>query len=137
MYGVSQHAIFADRCFATTIADNYIEEFGIHGGNAGDTWYGIACRVQSTAASLVSGNKIFRFVRPKMSAAAYTFLDVGANGEGGLVSVIGNIIRGHSGANTTGLSYTGNISVLSGSNVVDSVLVPRYVAPDVTIVQPL
>lgn len=28
LYGVQQHAVYANRCFGTTIADNYIESFG-------------------------------------------------------------------------------------------------------------
>jgi parallel beta-helix repeat protein len=32
VYGVGQHAIYAHRCWSTTIADNYIEGFGETGG---------------------------------------------------------------------------------------------------------
>jgi hypothetical protein len=40
VYGVRQHAIFANGCWATSIDENYIEDFGGSGGS--NTWYGIA-----------------------------------------------------------------------------------------------
>src|ERR1035441_2314475 len=33
LYGVKQHAIYAHRCWGTTIADNYIEGLGEGGGD--------------------------------------------------------------------------------------------------------
>ena len=36
-YGVQQHAIYANRCFATTIASNYIEGMGSEGAAGAGT----------------------------------------------------------------------------------------------------
>src|SRR5581483_11426708 len=57
IYGVPQDAIFANRCYGTTIADNYIEDFGGDGG--ANTWYGIACTVQGDVGSVIRENKVF------------------------------------------------------------------------------
>lgn len=141
VYGVGRHAIFADRCFATTIADNYVEDFGSAmgpgTGSADDTFFGISCRAQATAGSVISGNKVFRFKRPKASQSAYVFLAVAAAQPGGLINVIGNVVRGHNGTRTVGLQYSGNVSVLSSGNLVDGTQEPRSVGPDVNLATPL
>lgn len=71
LYATSEHAIFAEACFATAIHDNYVEDFGRNNtdapaGNASPTanasrYYGIGCRVQGGASTIISNNKVYRF----------------------------------------------------------------------------
>ena len=89
LYATSEHAIFAEACFATAIHDNYIEDFarnntlaphaaqtagvaadgaGGRRGRAGtparatgSRYYGIGCRVQGGATTIISNNKVYRF----------------------------------------------------------------------------
>jgi hypothetical protein len=140
LYGVQQHGIYARRCFGTTIADNYIEDFGGAGGED-NTWYGIACTVQGGAASVIDGNKVFRSNR---AAATGNFVYIGVpqvNYGTGVINVLSNIIRGANGDHDIGLSYQvgggAGLQVLSVNNHVQSAGTPRSVASKVTLVSPL
>lgn len=137
LYGVPQHAIFANACFATAIEGNYIEEFGVSGGKS-NTWYGIACTVQGGAASVIANNKVFQ-LNGEPSTGSFVYIGVQQVNYGiGELNVIGNAIRGASGKHDTGLSYElgggVGLKVLSNSNNVQSVGTPRVVGKGVTLV---
>jgi hypothetical protein len=139
VYGVPQHAIYAHRCWGTTIADNYIEGFGEAGGKD-DTWYGIACTVQGGAASVISGNKVFR-LQEKAKEGIFVYLAVPQVNYGtGMISVVGNAIRGRGGEREIGLWYAAGrgagLSVLSGNNHVQFVGMPRLVGEKATLAEP-
>lgn len=135
VYGVGNNAIYANRCFATTIQDNYIEEFGSSPGLG--TWYGIACTLQGDSASVISGNKIFMMDKP---TGKHKLVYIGipkVNYGLGQVIVIGNAIYGKGASNETGLSYEpgpgSSLSVISAANSVQSVGVPMKVGPGVKV----
>ena len=116
VYGVRQHAIFASNCFGTTIADNFIEDFGGDGSNASlakadgeTTFWGIACTVQGGAASVIRGNKVFRFGSTKHVPAKgtrYAFIGSSqVNYRMGVLNVVGNVVRGGNTSSDVGLVY--------------------------------
>ncbi len=157
VYGVGQHAIYARRCFATSISANYIEDFGGNagrqeeggGGNAGTFWGAVCDPVQGAAASIISENKVHMFRRNVSAARASgsTFNYVGvarAATQGvGVVSVVNNVIRGSDfGPGDTGLSYDAgghlgaSLQVLSSGNHVTQLgrgATPRFVGPNVSL----
>ena len=139
LYGVKQHAIYAHRCWGTTIADNYIEGFGEGGGD--DASYGIACTVQGGSASVIRDNKVFR---SGARAGAGKFIYIGVpqvNSGTGVINVVNNVIRGDGGERDIGLSYQAGqgagLSILSSGNNVQSVGTGRLVGEKVTLVNPL
>ncbi|GIF21459.1 hypothetical protein BJ973_005094 [Actinoplanes tereljensis] len=112
VYGVGSSGISADRLFATSIVDNYIEDFTVNG---------IGVTVQGDAASTLSGNKIFHF-----SGTGTTYLAIKQVNYGtGQIAVTGNTIRG---AGTgVGLSYqrgANALTVTSTGNSVTGVTTP-------------
>ena len=136
LYGVQQHALFANACFATAIDGNYIEDFGDSGGD--NTWYGIACTVQGGAASVITGNKVFMFAKEPASA---TFIYIGVpqvNYDTGEINVVDNTIRGAGTGADIGLSYELNggkgLNLLSSDNNVQSVHTDRKVGRGVKLV---
>eukprot|EP00039_Didymoeca_costata_P000114 m.44171 g.44171 ORF g.44171 m.44171 type:complete len:375 (+) comp10062_c0_seq1:147-1271(+) len=127
VYGVSKHAIYANRCFATSIMANYIEDFGAEtiNGPRNSTYYGIACNMQGSAASVISDNKIFMFEGDCNNTAnsQYMYIAVPKVFYGvGMLSVTGNVIRGNNCARDVGLSYTAlgksSLVVMSHGNLV-------------------
>jgi parallel beta helix pectate lyase-like protein len=121
VYGVGNTGIDADRLFATSISDNYIEDFNTNG---------IGVTVQGDAASTISGNRIFHF-----SGSGTTYLAVQqVNYGAGYIAVTGNTIRG---AGTgVGLSYQpgGNsLTVTSTGNLVTGVTTARSIGSGVTV----
>ncbi len=136
VYGIPQHAIYAKRCYATSIDQNYIEEFGTAGGD--NTWYGVACTVNAGAASVISGNKVFMFAKEPSSG---TFVYIGVpkvNYGTGIVNVVDNTVLGTDGASDVGLSYQVNggsgLNVLSSNNNVQAVHEARSVGAGVQLV---
>jgi hypothetical protein len=136
VYGIQQHAIFANSCWATSIDGNYIEDFGGSGGS--NTWYGIACTVGGGAASVISGNTVFMFIKEPPSG---DFVFVGVpqvNYETGVINVVGNTILGANGRRDTGLSYLLNggvgLEVLSSNNNVRDVHTARSIGAGVKLV---
>ena len=121
VYGVGNTGIDADRLFATSISDNYIEDFNTNG---------IGVTVQGDAASTINGNRIFRF-----SGSGTTYLAIKqVNYGSGQVAVTSNTIRG-AGAGT-GLSYQqgGNsLTVTSSGNSVTGVTTQRSVGTGVVL----
>jgi hypothetical protein len=139
VYGVQKHAIWARRCWGTTIENNYVEGFGESGG-ADNTWYGIACTVQGGAASVIQGNKVFR-MNAKTPSGKFIYIGVPQVNSGtGVLNVINNVIRGAGTERDTGLSYQVGrgvaLQVLSGNNNVQSVGTARVVGEKVTLVSP-
>jgi hypothetical protein len=136
LYGVQQHGIFANACFATAIDGNYIEDFGGAGGN--NTWYGIACTVQGGAASVITGNKIFML---STEATSGKFIYIGVpqvNYALGQINVVDNTIRGAGTDADIGLSYELNggkgLDLLSSGNNVQQVRVERKVGAGIKLV---
>ena len=137
VYGVRQHAIFANGCWATSIDENDIEDFGGSGGS--NTWYGIVCTVGGGAASVISGNKVFMFTREPPSGD-FVFIGVPqVNYGSGVINVVGNTILGANGRYDTGLSYLLNggtgLEVLSSNNDVRHVHTARSVGAGVKLVE--
>ncbi|MGA3091941.1 MAG: right-handed parallel beta-helix repeat-containing protein [Terriglobales bacterium] len=136
VYGIQQHAIFANSCWATSIDENYIEDFGGSGGS--NTWYGIACTVGGGAASGINGNKVFMFAKEPANGD-YVFIGVPqVNYGAGIINVVGNTILGANGRHDTGLSYLLNggtdLKVLSSNNNVQGVHTARSVGAGVKLV---
>jgi hypothetical protein len=136
LYGVKQHGIFANRCYATAIDGNYIEDFGDSG--EGQTWYGIACTVQGGAASVITGNKVF-MLQTEPSSGEFIYIAVPQVNYGtGEINIVNNTIRGAGTAADTGLLYqlSGGIglNLLSSNNNVQSVQTARTIGPGVTLV---
>src|SRR5690606_17483577 len=115
VYEVGGAGINADRLYATTISDNYVEDFAT---------YGIEVAVQGDAASTIAGNRVFQF-----SGSGTTYVAItGVNYDTGNVAVTGNVIRGN--GSGTGLSYQrgGNqLTVTSTGNLVTDVTTQRSV----------
>ncbi|WP_426753950.1 right-handed parallel beta-helix repeat-containing protein [Myxococcus sp. Y35] len=136
VYGVKEHAIYAARLFGTTIANNYIEDFGA--STTAGTWYGINATVQGDAGSVISGNKVFNFAGESNASSRYVYLGISQVNYGtGFVTVEGNLIRGVGSASSTGLSYQkdggASLSVVSTGNLVTGVTTPRAVGTGVTV----
>ena len=133
IYGVQQNAIYANRCWATSIASNYIEDFGGAGGN--DTYYGISCTLNGGAASVISENRVFMFTK-EPSSGKYVFIGVpGVNYKVGQVNVENNTILGSGSAAETGLEFELNggsgLNLLSSGNNVQSVHTARTIGPGI------
>jgi hypothetical protein len=121
LYGNGAAGMNLDRLFATSVVENYVEDF---------TTEGIRVTVQGDAASVVSGNRLFQFSR-----GGNTFLHVARVNYGtGHLAVTGNVIRG-SGAGTGMLFEAGahRLTVVSTGNDVSDVAIPRRVAPGVVL----
>jgi|SRR5579859_5626831 len=115
LYGNGAAGISASRLYASSISDNYIEDFNTSG---------ITATVQGGAASVIMGNRIFKFF-----GQGTTFLNITqANYGTGDLAVTGNVIRGT--GTGTGLSYQGGahqLTVTSTGNLVQDVTTPRSV----------
>ncbi len=120
IYGVDgDTALYANRLFGSSIADNYIEDFGT---------VGIVARVQGDAASTITSNRIFKF-----NDGGGTFLLVEGNYGNAKAVVNSNTIRGN--GEGVGLDYEqGNaqsLEVVSSGNLVTDVTTDRIVGPGV------
>ncbi|MEV0388484.1 right-handed parallel beta-helix repeat-containing protein [Nonomuraea sp. NPDC050643] len=120
VYGVGGTGINASRLFATSVSDNYVEDFDTHG---------IGVSVQGDAASTIVGNRVFQF-----SGAGTTYLAIRHVNYGtGHVSVTGNVVRGN--GSGVGLSYqrgSNQLAVVSTGNAVTGVTTPLDKGTDVT-----
>lgn len=136
LYGVQQHAIYANSCWATAIDGNYIEDFGGAGGNA--TWYGIACTVGGGATTVISANKVFMFNK-EPATGEFVYIAVPQVNYGtGVVNVVDNTVLGAGSSRDTGLSYEVNggngLEVLSSNNNVSVVHTERSLGKGVKLV---
>jgi Right handed beta helix region len=137
IYGVRQHALYANRCYGTTIADNYIEDFGRDGG-AGSTWYGIGCTVQGDVGSVIRDNKVFNS-SSQPSTGTFRFIGIPrVNYDIGVINVTGNVIRGrNAAADNTAFYYSGGsnpLRVMSTGNQVFSAGTPMTIGPNAVLV---
>lgn len=124
LYGISQNGITANRSWAASISDNYIEDFGQSSSNG--TWYGIKTTLQGGTASTISHNRIFNTTGEKNSSSEYVYLGItGVNSGVGLASVVGNTILGVGSSHSVGLLYQklngSELIVTSTGNIVHSV----------------
>jgi hypothetical protein len=135
LYGVQENAIFASRCYGTSIESNYIEDFGDAGGT---TYYGIACTLQGGVGSVIANNKVFMFATEKSG----TFIYIGipyVNSGVGILNVLDNVIVGANTSNDTGLSYLpgGWTILVQSSNNVNDVHTVRVLGTGTTVITPL
>jgi len=132
LYGVGQDAVFADRLYGTTIAANYIEDFGDQ--QSGGTWYGIAATAQGSVGSAISDNKISN-TGTRRDGARYVYLGVTQTNYGtGYLTVTGNVIVG-SRPGDTGMSFSGGphrLIVASSGKSVSAVARIRRDGPGVS-----
>ncbi|MEU1393508.1 MULTISPECIES: right-handed parallel beta-helix repeat-containing protein [unclassified Nonomuraea] len=121
VYGVGGTGINAGRLFASSVSDNYVEDFAVNG---------IGVTVQGDAASTLTGNRVFQF-----SGSGTTYLAVKQVNYGtGHVAVTGNVVRGN--GSGVGLSYQrgGNqLTVASSGNAVSGVTTQRAVGSGVNL----
>lgn len=130
-YGTGRHAINANRCYGTTIRDNYLEDFGQQ-GTSGVTYYGIRCTVQDEATSTITGNKVHQLGGTPAAGAYVSIALDGVNSGTGRVAVANNAIVGHSTTRETGLLYRLGggtaLIVTSTGNLVSAVGTARTVS---------
>ncbi|HAV65334.1 MAG TPA: hypothetical protein DCY13_23540 [Verrucomicrobiales bacterium] len=136
IYGVPNHAIWADRVFGTSISDNYIEGFG-ETTTAG-TWYGIYATAQGEIASTINGNRVFNFGGESQTGSTYRYIGIpNVNYSSGFVTVTGNAIRGAGTTRGTGLYYQKGsgtaLTVISTGNLVNNVQTQRTIGTGVTV----
>lgn len=145
IYAINDDAIRADRCFGTTISDNYVEDFG--GSSTCATNYGIRCSIQGDTASTIYGNRVFRLnPRPLPScpalpsASAKQFIHIGVpsvNYGVAQLAVTGNVIRGADPLLDIGLSFVvgggQGLNLTSSGNNVQNVVTPRVIGAGVTL----
>jgi Right handed beta helix region len=133
LYGDAQDAINASRLYATTISDNYIEDFGYR--ETSGTWYGIAATAQGGVGSTIFNNKIFNG-KGEGNGARYVYLAISQVNYGiGYLSVTGNVIVGVR-ASDVGFFYSGasdKLVVASSGNAVSQVGRATSVAATVTL----
>lgn len=90
LYGNGGDGIDAERLYATTISDNYIEDFGATARSG--TWYGIAGSAQGALGSVIAANKVFNDTG-EQPGVSYTYIAITAVNYGtGHLSVFGNVI---------------------------------------------
>jgi Right handed beta helix region len=126
LYQVGQNAIQANRMYGTTIADNYIEDFGDQ--QTSGTWYGIVGTEQGSVGSTIDDNKITNdSTRP--DGASYIYLGITqANYGTGYLSVTGNVIVGTR-PGDIGVYFSGGGSrlvVTSSGNLISGRAVRKY-----------
>jgi hypothetical protein len=124
VYGSTTSGISADRLFGSSISDNYVEDFGSTGN-------GIGVTVQADAASVISGNRIFKFNGGSGTYLAVKQVNYATTG---LLSVTNNTVRGN--GSGTGLSYQAGsnyLVVASTGNAVTGVTTARVVGSRVTV----
>ena len=133
LYNDAQGAIDALRLYGTTIAGNYIEDFG--SGQRSGTWYGIVGTAQDGNGSTIVGNKIFND-QGETAGARYVYLAITqANSGTGHVAVTGNVIMGDR-AGDVGLLFAGGpakLSVTASGNEITGVGRPRVVLPGASV----
>lgn len=131
LYGDAQDGIYANRMWATTVSDNYIEDFG--DGQSSGSWYGILGTNQCGIGSAMDGNKIFNDGGEKITSVSYVYLAVSQNSSGcsGLLTVTGNVIYDQTAKSTaTGMDFSGNgsagsLTIGSAGNIIRGVATGR------------
>lgn len=121
LYDDGQNGITAYRLFGTTIASNYIEDFG--DGKRSGTWYGIVATAQDGSGSTILGNKISNDPGESVGPS-YVYVGVTQTNSGvGHLSVTGNVILGDR-RSDVGISLSGGqnkLDVAASGNQVSGV----------------
>jgi len=121
LYNNGQDGITAYRLFGTTIASNYVEDFG--DGKRSGTWYGIIATAQDGPGSTILGNKVFNDLG-ESAGPSYVYIGVAqANAGTGHLSVTGNVILGDR-RSDVGISLSGGqhrLDVAASGNQVSGV----------------
>jgi hypothetical protein len=133
LYGNAQDGITASGLYGTTIADNYIEDFGArqHAG----TWYGIAGTVTGGVGSTIARNELSNDLGEAPGASHVYIAIIQAHGGTGYLSVTGNVIVGAT-QGDVGFSFSGNpgkLVVASAGNEVAGVGTVRRSGPGVSL----
>ena len=90
LYGNGGDGIDAERLYATTISDNYVEDFGTTARSG--TWYGIVGSAQGGLGSAITANKVFND-SGEQPGVGYIYIAVTVTNYGtGYLSVSGNVI---------------------------------------------
>ena len=123
--------MLANKTCGSALTDNYVESFGSVPG----TWYALGVVAWPGGTTTVSGNNI---MIQAPAGPKHVCIGVAGPAQGeGVVNVVGNAIRGIGGKVDVGLGYSGGgaaLKVLSESNHVESVGIPREVGPGATLV---
>ena len=90
LYGIGGDGIHAERLYATTISENYVEDFGTTAQFG--TWYGIVGSAQGGLGSAITANKVFND-SGEQPGVSYVYIAVPvANYGTGYLSVSANVI---------------------------------------------
>lgn len=133
LYGNAADGINAVGLYGTTIADNYIEDFGAR--QAAGTWYGIAGVMTGGVGSTIARNKLSNDLGETAGASHVYIAILKANGGTGYLSVTGNVIVGAR-PGDVGLEFSGSpgkLVVASAGNQVAGVGTVRRQGPGVTL----
>jgi hypothetical protein len=135
LYGDGGDGIYANRLFGTSIASNYIEDFGRAGGST--AWYGIEATVQGGSASTITGNRVFMY-QPERPGSRYVYIAITRVNYGtGYVTVADNDIVGRGTAADLGFSYSAGtrtaLRVTSVGNLAGEVTGVRFTGAGVTL----
>jgi len=137
IYGVGRHAIYANRLYASSISDNYIEDFG--STNSVGTWCGICGIVNNGGGSTIAGNRIFNFSKRCNPASDFRYLSLEINHGTGTVVVTGNTMQGTGSARGYGIGEyfaakgERKLTVVSTGNFIEGVQTHRMTDPHVTV----
>lgn len=121
-------AISAHGCFATLIADNYIEDFGGL-GESGQYYGGIAATILDGWGTRILGNQI---ASPEIAGCTSTYIDViaGADQTDAHVVVANNVCNGNGGENAIGIVYEnaagGVLNYASSNNITPGFLSNKH-----------
>lgn len=121
-YGNHPTAINVDRMFASSVSNNYIEDFDTNG---------IEVTVQGVIGNTISNNRVFHL--NSGTAGSYILIKQ-ANYATAVVGVTNNVIRGNT--TGTGLDYragSANLQVTSSGNAVANVSKVMSTGPNVTV----
>jgi hypothetical protein len=90
LYGNGQDGIDAERLYAATISNNYVEDFGATAQSG--TWYGIVGSEQGGLGSVIAANKVFNDTG-EQPGVGYVYIAITAANYGtGYLSASGNVI---------------------------------------------
>ena len=132
LYGDGEDGIDAARLYGTTIASNYIEDFGA--GRQSGTWYGIHGTAQDGPGSVILGNKVFN--NGELAEARYAYIAVTtANSGTGHLSVSANVVQTMAGRDQA-FDFTGEphqLVVASAGNQVSGPGAVRTVGSGATV----
>lgn len=135
IYGVPQNAIYAHRLWGTSVSDNLIEDFGET--DSPGTWHGIYASIQGGATSTISNNRVYNLSVNLNSASHFRYIYLTENYGTGMVSVMGNAIRGVNLPDETGLYFSAGgvhqLILISYGNLIENVTQARVTEGNVTL----